>query len=418
MRVFVIHPGATFSTHDVYSGLVWGLRQNGVEVIEYRLDKALQVSGALIHAAVSGDALEEAVDVFGLASSEAIAAAVHFEPDAVIVVSGGNFPLMRAIGLRNLSAQRRVPFPVALLDTEAPYVTGAMQRAASRYDVLFTNEKLAVPRFQHPNAHYLPHAYRPDVHTPGAAEMELMSDVLFVGTAFPERQDLFYGKLDESGTRQGGPDWGHLKFLCLGALWEGMTDIAQTISPEGIVDNPDTVRYYRSAGICLNHHRTSRVFGSGEHIDAAEAYSLGPRAYEIAAVGAFQLSDNSRPELTELFGDSVPTYQAGNSLSLSRQIHYWMQHPDQRKACAEEARTRVAPHTWDRRAADVLTVLEAARDDLKSRHRRKRRRVPIQPPGTFVNLSKRTEAPHGDQTRQERRPVLGAEHSSPHRRNS
>lgn len=390
MRVLVIHPGASFSTHDVYMGLVWGLRANGAEVIEYRLDRALQTSGALIHAAVAADAIEQAVDVFGLASSEAIAAAVHYEPDAAIVVSGGNFPLNRAAGLRQLSLQRRVPFPVALYDTEAPYVTGSMARAARTYDVLFTNERLAVERYQHPRAHYLAHAYHPRIHTPGEAEPELASDALFIGTAFPERRALFAGS-----------DWSGINLRVMGALWD-MPDAgpAQTISPEGIVDNTDTVRYYRSAAVCINHHRTVRVYGSGEHIAATEAASLGPRAYEIAAVGAFQLCDDSRSELADLFGDAVPTYRAGDVDDLARQVRYWLDRPEERQARAAQAQERVRPHRWDQRAVDVLTVLEAARDDLKSRHRRVRRRVPMQPPGTFVNLNKTTEAQHhGDQAR-------------------
>ena len=175
---------------------------------------------------------------------------------------------------------------------------------------------------------------------------------------------------------------------------------AQTISPEGIIDNADTVRYYRSAAIALNHHRTVRVYGSGEHIDAAEAASLGPRALEIAAVEAFQLCDDSRSELADIFGDTVATYRAGDADDLARQVRQWLDRPDARRQMAQAARERVQAHRWDHRAADVLAVLEAARADLKARHRRQRRRVPIQPPGTFVNARQTTEGTtHGNQAR-------------------
>lgn len=389
MRVFVIHPGATFSTADVHTGLVWGLRTAGAEVIEYRLDKALLVSSALVHSAIAEDVLETPVDVFGLASAEAIAAAVHFEPDACLVVSGGNFPLSRALALKRLSAQRRVPFPVALFDTEAPYVTRAMQQMARHYDVIFTNERLAVDRYSHPHTYYLPHAFTPHVHQPGPAEADYDSDVLFIGTGFPERKELF-----------AATDWGELRLTVLGALWETeVTDVAQTIAPTEAIENAEAVRYYRSAAINLNHHRTVRMFGSGEHIAAGEAESLGPRAYELAATGAFQLCDDSRPELAEVFGDAVPTYRAGDAEDLGRQVQRWAGDPEGRASLAAAALERVQPHRWDRRAEQVLTILEAARDDLKSRHRRKRRRVPMAA-GTFVNLNKTTEAsPHGDQAR-------------------
>ena len=406
MRIVVIHPGASFSTHDVHMGVVWGLRANGAEVIEYRLDKALQISGALIHAAVAADALESPVDVFGLASAEAVGTIVHYEPDAVLVVSGGNFPLMRVAGLARLSQQRRVPFPIALYDTEAPYVTPGMAKAARQYTTLFTNERSAVARYEHPDAHYLAHAYHPHTHTPGPAEADLATQALFIGTAFPERRALF-----DAAVALGAPITRH------GILWDEMEGHAgQTISPEGTIDNADAVRWYRSTQIAINHHRTSRVYGSNEHIDASEAQSLGPRAYELAAVGAFQLCDNSRAELIDLFGDTVPTYQAGDADSLARQVAYWLDQPERRRDVAAAARERVQPHRWDTRAAFVLEVLEAARDDLKSRHRRRRKRVPVQPPGTFVNLSKPTkEPPDGNQARSSRGPVLGGEHRHPSR---
>lgn len=386
MRIFVIHPGATFSTHDVFIGLTWGLRQAGAEVVEYRLDRALQISGALIHAAVASDAIDQPVDVFGLATGEALAAAVHYEPDAVIVVSGGNFPINRANGLRRLSQQRRVPFPVAIYDTEAPYVTPAMARAAQRYDVVLTNERLAVPRYAHPRAHYLPHAYHPETHRPGPAEPALTSDALFIGTAFPERRALL-----------GGAGWEDIDLRVMGALWDApAAGPAETISPEGIVDNADAVRWYRAARVCLNHHRTIRAYGSGDYIDAAEAASLGPRAYEIAAVGAFQLCDDSRAELLEIFGDSVPTYRAGDRADLIAQTRRWLADPDGRAAKAAEARERVQAHRWDRRAPQILDILEAARADLKARHRRRRKRGALAA-GTFVDL--KAEASHADQAR-------------------
>lgn len=374
MRIGVIHPGATFSTHDVHVGLCWGLRASGHEVIEYRLDRALQISAALIHAAVSLEAIDDPVDVFGLASAEAMATMIHYEPDAVIVVSGGNFPLSRVAGLTRLSAQRRIPFPVVLYDTESPYVTPAMARAAQAYNVVLTNERLAVGRYQHDAAYYLPHAFHPNIHAPAPADPALATDAVFIGTAFPERIALFRGA-----------DWAGVDFRCMGALWDVEGAHAdQTISPEGVIDNADTARWYHSTKIAINHHRTSRVYGSAEHIEAVEAASLGPRAYEIAACGAFQLCDDSRRELFDIFGDSVPTYRLGDADDLARQVRHWLDRPGERAERAAEAYQRVQSHRWDRRAADVLTYLEAARDDLKSRHRRRRKRALIQPQSALV----------------------------------
>jgi spore maturation protein CgeB len=120
------------------------------------------------------------------------------------------------------------------------------------------------------------------------------------------------------------------------------------------MDNTEAAAHYRSVPICLNHHRTTRDYGSGQHID--RAYSLGPRAYEIAACGGFQLMDASRPEAEEVFGGSLVTYR--DSEDLERQIHYWLAHPAERAAKAAAQHAHILAHSWTARAGAVLDVLQ------------------------------------------------------------
>src|SRR4030065_2583401 len=96
-----------------------------------------------------------------------------------------------------------------------------------------------------------------------------------------------------------------------------------------LVDNAELIKYYCGTKIALNHHRT--IVGKdsrGEELHIDQAYSLGPRAYEIAACGAFQLCDDTRPELQEVFGDSVATYRDGGDLR--DKIAYYLSHDDER----------------------------------------------------------------------------------------
>jgi spore maturation protein CgeB len=215
--------------------------------------------------------------------------------------------------------------------------------------VVFTNERKHQGRFPHTRyVEYLPMAYNPAVHTPGEAEADLASDVLFIGTGFPERKDLL-----------NAVDWAGIDFKLMGGFWdtEGAIEGRATLNPTGVVQNAESVRYYRSALVNLNLHRTTTIYGDTAHIAPGEAESLGPRAYELAACGAFQLIDDSRSELVDVFGDALPTFRAWDSGDLGRQVRHYLKRPDARARHVRAALEAVRPHTWHARAGQMLNTL-------------------------------------------------------------
>jgi len=336
VKVFVIHPGPEFSTHDVFTGLCDGLRANGAEVVIGELHKAMQFQAELYAAGqAQGVVRDGSVNIAYFASPYITQHAILAEPDAVITVSGHNFNIASAFALRNAGLR------TAILMTESPYFADFERTMAEPYGAVFTHERCCANAEYfggHPNVHYLPHAFNPNVHRPGEAEEALACDVFFVGSLFPERRTLF-----------DAVDWTGINFV-----HRGYTP-GQPI--QDIVPNEETARYYRSARINLNHHRTTMDYGSGKHIADGSAVSLGPRAYEIAACGGFQLCDNSRPEILEIFGASVPLYEAGNADDLGRSLRYWLRYPEAREKWAREALERVQPHSWVARARQILEVL-------------------------------------------------------------
>lgn len=360
-RVFVIQPGATFSTGTYHDGLINGLKQNGVEVIEYRLDVALQLYGAMIEAAIEADKLLAPIDAYMYASTEAIAMAVHYEPDAVLVVSGGNFHPLRAAILKSLGKQRQRPMPVAVLCTESPYETERYEREmAIVYDHVFTNDKYAIPLFtySHPSkVHYLQHAYDSTVHKLGMVDPAKVCDAFFVGTGFPERKELFDGTLGEDGIRRGGVDWQGINFKRLGYMWTEDA-VQDTLAPKDVTDNAIVADWYRSSKVNINQHRTIRDYTAFDHINPTEAYSLGPRAYEIPACGGFMLSDY-RPELTDVYNEYAATYRAGDSEDLGKQIRYWLNNDTLREEFALAQHDLVQPHNWSNRAKFILETILA-----------------------------------------------------------
>lgn len=335
MKVFVIHPGAAWSTCDVYTGLVSGLKaQPGIDVYEGRIDSILNWYDTAIHAGVqvggfSADAYRtQTFNRQSMASAHITKAILEYWPDVVLSVSGHNYHL------KDADILRKVGIRTAVLLTESPYFGELEGMIAQHYDMAFTNERRSATRL---NAAYLPHAYDPAVHTPDGPKGD-PSDVIFIGSLFDERRDLF-----------NAADWAGINFL-----WRGH-DMSET--PADVVPNQETAAYYRATKIALNHHRTTTSHGSGHHIAVDEAESLGPRAYEIAACGAFQLMDDSRPEAREVFRDSLATYKAGDSADLTRQVRWWLDHPDMREIWAAAQSDCVQPHSWTNRARQLLEVL-------------------------------------------------------------
>ena len=355
-RVLLVHPGHSYSTADVYTGVKAGLEANGVEVIEYRLDTILALMNTAFLAAEACGVLAEGsvgsrpgqINPSVFASSEVVAMALHRQPDAVLVVNGSHFEMHRAWLMQKLHkpGSTEETIPVACIGTEAPYQVEQEVLLARAYTHWFTTERCAVETITPncANTQYLPHAFNPAVHFPGPADPDKERDVVFIGTGFLERQELF-----------GGVDWEDINVELLGAAWNAQDDGNETP-----IDNAETAAWYRSAKIVLNHHRTSTYHGTGEHIPLGAAESLGPRAYEIAACKAFQLVDDSRPELHAVFGDSIATYRAGDSADLERQIRYWLDHPAERLARAEAQCQAVQAHTWHVRARQVVEALGLA----------------------------------------------------------
>jgi spore maturation protein CgeB len=336
MRIFVIHPGPAFSTADVYTGLCAGLRANGCEVIEGELDKAMEFQGQLYAAGQAAGLVEDGgINISYFASPYIAQHAIASEPDAVIVVSAHNFNIVSAKTLR-LAGLR-----TAVIMTESPYFADFERTMADVYDTVFTNEaRCAAGGYfgGHKAVHYLPHAYNPEVHQPGVADPSLASDVFFCGSLFHERALLF-----------ADVDWTGIDFRHRG--------YSPGRAEQDIVENEQTAAHYRAARINLNHHRTTMDYSLGGHIEPGSAVSLGPRAYEIAACRGFQLCDDSRAELFDLFGPSVPTYKAGDPHDLTKQISYWLEQPAERAKRAAEALALVQPHSWTARAKQILEAI-------------------------------------------------------------
>jgi spore maturation protein CgeB len=328
-----------WATHDVYTGLLGGLRAGGHLVWEYALGARLDASREWFEVLrrkqqKTGGPLAEveptAADEQHHASEGALAHALRHEVDWVVVVCGAYFHLDVVELLRRAGLKSAVVF------TESPYDDAQQARAAPYYDVCFTNERTSVARLReaNPNTHYLPAAYDPETHGWREEEGEPI-DVVFVGTGFASRMELL-GQVDWTGID-----------LRLYGYWDDVPKrhpLAPYLHP-GLVDNATTGRLYRRARIGLNLYRDA---------GAAGAESLNPRAYELAADGVFTLSQ-PRAEVSERFGPLVPTFDTPKELETL--CRHFLKNEAARRDAAARLSALVAEDTYHHRAAQLVAHL-------------------------------------------------------------
>lgn len=130
-----------------------------------------------------------------------------------------------------------------------------------------------------------------------------------------------------------------------GSGWTGLVDPELIIADH--VANSDLPAVYSSAGVVLNDHwGTMRRWGF-----------VSNRVFDVLACGTPLASDHM-PEITELFGDLVPTWETPEELG--EVVAALQADPDPARSRAARAREIVLQgHTFDHRAAVLLAALDA-----------------------------------------------------------
>lgn len=348
-RVLVIAPGHQFSTRDVYDSAVNGFKAAGCDVRGFDFHDEIGSLMPLIDQWREAGFESPVRRLIERAASQAFPRAMAFRPDLIFFVTGYVFPQAGALLLGQYTR-------TAVWLTEGPYQWESEFVTQGDYRWAFTNERMLVERFRaerrdvgHPqieDVHYLPHAYDPDRHYPREVDPALASDICFVGSPFPERQALFRDA-----------DFSGLNVVTRG-LWTDI-DVEDSILDEqsGLIENARAHDLYAAAKVNVNHHRLTRYYGDERQIEPGEAESLNLRAYELAAAGCFQICDDSRPELQEVFGDSVPVYRHTDGKDFERVARYWLDRPEERAEKAAEARQRVMDHSVQARINRVLDIV-------------------------------------------------------------
>lgn len=340
MRWVVAHPGPSFSVQDIHAGWCEALRELGQDVHEYNLGDRLTFFAAMLREAEQEGTFRRALtaeQAYELAADGLHGTLYKTWPDVLLVISGFFIPSTL------LDRARRTRTRVVIVHTESPYEDDRQLALAPFADVNLINDPINLDRFAAlATTRYVPHAYRPTIHHPGPAKLELASDLAFIGTGYPSRID-FFERMDLSDAD-----------VTLGGNWQLLTEESPLYPYVGhdldeCVDNAVGADVYRAAKLGINLYRRE-----AERPELSAGWAMGPREVEMAACGLPFLRD-PRGEGDEVLG-MLPTFASPEEAS--EQLRWWLTHEDERAAVARKAREAVADRTFTNNAAGLLRLLD------------------------------------------------------------
>jgi glycosyltransferase involved in cell wall biosynthesis len=254
----------------------------------------------------------------------------------------------------------------ALWVTEDPYEQKVNVRNAGLFDFLFTNDSASVQAYPG-GAHHLPLAACPKFNfceIPSQDEKHYLYDLLFVGTAWPNRVDFLRALL----TRMPGIK---VKIGLTGN--EHLPAPNLELPPSSYawrVPNSEMARLANRSRVVLTLHRDFSASGC-----PSRAMTPGPRLFEVALAGGFQLVDLSLPEVSAYFrlGQEIAGFRTLDECC--EQIRNFLSKPASRLAMARTAQSRcLGEHLYEHRVDRLIGILRARRP-AKARIHGKRIRV-------------------------------------------
>lgn len=278
-------------------------------------------------------------DVLSLSTMATIA---EDPPDLVLAIAQA--PLSLAV----LQHLRKKKFLTAMWFVENFRHLTYWRQLAGGYDYWFVIQQAecieALKRAGADQVHYLPMAADPVVHHPvtltADEQREYGADVSFVGAGYANRRRLLPQWLSK--------DW---TFKLWGNEWDGARDLSGVLQRNGArLDTDACVKVFNGTAVNLNLHSSSGT-GLDPHPDF-----VNPRAFELAACGAFQLVDE-RALLPELFSpDEMVCFRSPDEVPSL--IRTWLKDSVGRRVHADAARRRVLrEHTYRHRMQDLLAAV-------------------------------------------------------------
>lgn len=287
---------------------------------------------------VGADLVKRAQNV--LMNRRLIAAARVFQPDAIVILKG------ETISWESLVTLRSQKIPLVSWWVDDPFRFPLWLRHFELFDMVYAFDKECVANLKArgiKHVMYLPCACDQTTFYPQSLDPSdyplLNCTVGFVAVYYPERAALL--------SQMKGLDLG-----LWGSGWEAEPELYEL--PPGTwrglrITAANAAKVYNLAKICPNvHHSQTRIGG------------INTRTFEILAAGGFELVDNV-PGLAEHFevGREIVAY--ASPAQFHELAEYYLSHPSERAAIAEQGRSRVLrDHTYEKRLEVILKTLDGS----------------------------------------------------------
>lgn len=235
--------------------------------------------------------------------------------------------------------------------TEDPYEIKVNIETADIFDFVFTNDSSSVSSYNK-KVHHLPFAGSNLFHfneIPDVVDSHYKYDIFFAGTAWPNRVSLLSKLVDNT----------KLKLKIALPTNEHLPKI-QINLPQSSYDwrTPITefCKFANHSKITLFLHREFST-GSGKN----KAETPGPRLFEVALAGGFQLVDMTLSEVSDYFEENKDFIGFYSEEDCLKKINYYIANPHERIQIAKNGQNKARTvHTYEKRVERIFQIVSNA----------------------------------------------------------
>ena len=267
--------------------------------------------------------------------------AAEKKPDIAIIAGGHRITAPTVVTLKKNGIK------TVLWTIDAPLDFQPILDVAPYYDHIVCQGTEAVELLDRAGikgANWLPMACDPSEHRPvklSAEEKEHYgNDVVFVGSYYPNRAELFEN-LSDFDFGIWGPGWEKL---------EAKSKLRKCIKSSHTPPSEWLKIYSASKIVLVTHYQDPE--------ERFPVYQASPKVFEAMTCGAFVISDNQR-DVFSLFKDGEHLIRFDNPGELIEKIKYYIGHSEERERIALQGREEVLKnHTYEHRIKKLLSVVE------------------------------------------------------------
>lgn len=246
-------------------------------------------------------------------------------------------------------AARRHGFPLAIWLTDDPYEFDAGYKFTELADVVFSNDRWSRSYYRRPHVFHLPTAAsrRQHFREMPASDRDYELDIFFCGVGFPNRRAIIDGL---------SPVLKKHRTLICGDEWRSHANYVRNQR----LTTPQLMDHYGRSRIILNLAR--------DHSYANKRFMItpstpGPRTFEAAMAGAFQMIFADRPEVLDYYAADQEIVLFSGLADFAEKVKFYLGNPASRMEIARAAQRRtLRDHQYTNRVDVLLRRLSLVRE--------------------------------------------------------